>query len=124
MKILIVISLLCFHLSSFAKTSDKENNSHMDQLDERTLTAIQISQHSGDTKETKLHVKALMNFTRNNHPRDLHEIMPPAFKALSKGMNKDWKKLAKDELSSDEIDQSVINIMKTCNTCHQAYRIE
>ena len=66
----------------------------------------------------------LMRFTKQNHPQGMHERMPSAFRAMAQQMGGSWKKLAKPQTDANLIQQEIVQIMTTCNGCHQAFRFE
>lgn len=89
-----------------------------------TLTAIQTELVNEQPHEVDELVQALMDYTAENHPDDLRSSMPDAFRIMSRGMNQQWRKLSVESNDQKAIQETVITIMNSCNSCHRAYRIE
>jgi len=140
MRLLIIIALM----TSFAAMAQEEQKSestdnrmlislkaeHKNFVLERmrrmleTLTAIQTELANERPDEVDELVQALMDYTAENHPDDLRGSMPDAFRLMSRGMNQQWRKLAVETNDQKAIQETVITIMNSCNSCHRAYRIE
>lgn len=89
-----------------------------------TLTAIQIDLLNEQPEKTGERVESLMLFTRNNHPEELRDAMPLAFKQISQSMNKQWQVLLQENQKPKQIQRTITAIMSFCNGCHRAYKIE
>jgi hypothetical protein len=89
-----------------------------------TLTAIQVSLADESPEKVDDLVLLMFQYSRENHPDDMHQTLPEGFKKMSKQMNKHWKNLRKENTDSKFIQREVVTIMSTCNACHRSYRIE
>lgn len=89
-----------------------------------TLTAIQISLAQESPEKVDDSVMLLLQFSKENHPTGLHQLLPEGFKQMSQVMNQSWKTLANEITDPKVIQKEIVSIMTTCNACHRSYRIE
>jgi hypothetical protein len=89
-----------------------------------TLTGIQQALVDESPEQADDLVRLLFEYTRENHPDGLHDVMPAGFQQMSKQMNSHWKKLTKENTDAAFIQKEMVSIMSTCNACHRSYRIE
>lgn len=89
-----------------------------------TLTSVQ--QHMLNNEPEKVH-EAVQKMQQNNHenrPKRLGKSFPAPFRAMSKQMNKHWHNLSVKSTDTAFIQKEVVNVMTTCNACHNAYQID
>jgi hypothetical protein len=89
-----------------------------------TLTVVQQNMLNNEPEKVHKAVQALLNSNHENRPKRLGKSFPAAFKAMSKQMDKHWQTLSVESTDTLLIQKEVVNVMTTCNACHNTYQID